>query len=181
MPPTRITAVRDALAARVNAAWVTQEQAVLTPPSAGQRARQSAADEVITRTVFDVNTAKITGRKIHVLRASLEGDDATRKEDEFDYGYRLFVVEKFTDPGDPTEEWIDERVEFCEWLRNLVGNVRAPRLLAVDGQPNSGLWPVAADIPVVLDHEELVSATRKLFVGVVSVTLREQVAAPPEG
>lgn len=174
MAATGITAVKDALVARIDANWVTLAAAQLTPPAADQRARQSDQDEVIGRARFDLDAGSLRGRKIVVFRGGRADEPASRSEDQYDYLLALWVVERYTDPGDPSEEWIDERVEWCEWLLTLIGSPRRPPLLADANNPNAGLWPQVAAIEEVYDEQEL--SENKLFLATLSVTYREQVA-----
>lgn len=177
MPTARVNEVRDALAARINAAWLTPEEAVLTPAAAGQRERESADDLVVTDTLWKVVASSHAGRKVYVMRAAIRGEPATRADDANDYAFGLYVVERYAGQGDPPEEWIDARIEFCTWLLNLVGNARAVYLLP--DSASGGLWPQEAEIASVVDIDQLTE--NKLFTATLTVTYREQVPAPPEG
>lgn len=159
----RITEVRNAVVALINAAWVS---------------RESIDDQVIGKTRVDIDSEKHKGRKVYVFRSTYTGNPANRDEDENDYTIALMVVERFaaaSGMGDPPESWVDARVEWCAWLLNVIGDARGPRLLALTGQPGSGLWPEVAEVTVVHDLEEL--AERKLFVSVLTATYREQAEA----
>ena len=154
----RIIDVRDALAERINDAWA---------------ADMEDADEVLTPYRFDIDSATHTGRKVYVFPSTYTGVPATRADDQNDYGLVVIVVERYTLAGDPPDEWIDERVTWCEWLLGIVGNARGDRLLATGD--DDGLWPETAECTTVYDLEEL--SERKLFVSVITLTLREHAAA----
>lgn len=164
--PSRIVEVRDAAATLVETEW------------AAEFGPLGANDEVIARYTVDIDSSKITGRKVYVFPSTIAGRPIARGDDEKDYTLAFLIVERFTaddGQGDPDEEWVDERVEFAEWLENLLGDPRRDRLLADIGDPNSGLWPEVSEVTTVCDLEEL--AERRLYVGVVTVTYREQVEA----
>lgn len=156
MAAVGITAVRDAVVALVEGQWD----------------RDNPDDEVIGRSYPDIDTAKLTGRKVYVLRAAEAGVPADRGEDQNDYAFIVLVAEKFPDAGDAPEEWIDERVAWCEWLLRVLGDPRTVRLLAAVGEPTSGLWPEEAEIAVVIDVQEI--SQRKLFLSQINVTYRGQ-------
>lgn len=178
MPAARVNEVRDAIAAKINAAWIDQVTAVTTPPTAGQRARESNQDEVVTRSRWEIKASKHEGRKIYVYREMVAERPGTRGDDEKDFTFTLTVAERYPGSDDPSEEWIDERIEFCEWLLNLLANARDERLLIVPGDLTSGLWPQEGEIRVLMDEDEL--DDRKLFVSVLVVMYREQTESPPE-
>lgn len=154
----RITEVRNAVAELIDVLWV---------------ARESADDEVIARTLFELDSATLAGRKVYVMRSAFTGGPVNRTEDQDDYTIALMVVERYAGQGPPPEEWIDERVEWCEWLLRQLGNPRGDRLLAEPGEPDSGLWPEVAEVAEVHDVDEL--TTRKLFASLLTLTYREQV------
>lgn len=177
MAVARVNEVRDALAARIEAAWIPYATSIVTPATATQRARAGEQDEVITAARWEIKERVHRGRKIYVVRDRLAGRPGTRGEDEQDYGFLVFVAEFYRDQGEPPDEWVDERVEFCEWLLRLLGNPRAGRLLP--DSASGGLWPQEAEITVVVDREEL--DERKLFASMLTLTYREQTDAPVEG
>jgi len=152
----RITEVRNAVAAAINAAWVS---------------RESVNDEVVTLSRVTIDSATHAGRKVYVFRSAYAEVPVTRDEDQGDYTIAVMVVERYAGQGHPPESWVDARVDWCEWLVNLLGDARGPRLLAVEGQPDSGLWPEVAEVTTVHDLEELTE--KKLFVSVLNVTYRE--------
>lgn len=148
--------VRDAVVAKILAAWTE---------------RVPDSDEVLGRYRVDLDAAATGGRKVYVFPLSTAGQLVTRTEDQNDYALGLWVIERYTDAGDPTEEWLDTRVEWVEWLWKLLGAARGPRLLVDPEVPDSGLWPQVAEITTVYDHDELVEG--KLFASVLQVVYRE--------
>ena len=158
MPAARIKEVRDAAVAKILTAWTDRDPAV---------------DEVLGKYRADIEAAALGGRKVYVFPISTVGQVVTREEDQNDYALGIWVIERYADAGDPTEEWLDVRVAWVEWVWKLLGSPRGPRLLADPGIPDSGLWPDVAEITSVYDHEELVEG--KLFASTLSVVYREQV------
>lgn len=152
----RITEVRNGVVDKITSAW-----------------GPTGNDAVIGLTRVDIDSKAVAGRKVYVFRSGYSTTPADRGEDQGDYTVAVMVVERYTGQGDPPETWIDDRVDWCEWLVRLLGDPRGDRLLATAGDPYSGLWPQSAEVTVVHDIEEL--AEKKLFVSVLSVTYREQV------
>jgi hypothetical protein len=150
----RIVEVRNAVVSRVNNAWVV---------------RGGPDDLVLAPYRFDIDSGKHKGRKVYVFPSAYTGNPATRSEDQNDYSIVVLIVERYTGAGDPTDVWVDERVEWVEWLLNLLGDVRAERLLSESA--SGGLWPETAETTTVYDVEEL--SEHKLFVSVIHVTYRE--------
>lgn len=154
--------VRDAVVAKILAAWTE---------------RVPDSDEVLGRYRVDLDAASVGGRKVYVFPLSTAGQLVTREEDQNDYALGLWVIERFTEAGDPSEEWLDARVEWVEWLWKLLGNARGPRLLVDPEVRDSGLWPQVAEITTVYDHDELVEG--KLFASVLQVVYREHAEGEP--
>lgn len=152
--------VRDAIVARILAWWTDR----------------GADDAVSGLYRVDITAESLTGRKIQVFPLRTAGELVNRLEDANDYAFAVWIVERYTGEGDPTEEWIDERVEWVELLWKELGNPRGERLLADPGEPDSGLWPDVAEITTVYDHDELVEG--KLFASVVTVVYREHTEGP---
>lgn len=154
---SRILPVRDALRDTINEWWEERDD----PEN----------DEVLCPWKFPIQTAGIAGRKVVIFPSAYAGVPVTRAEDQDDYSHTILVVERYREQGDPPNEWIDERVNFCEGLLERVGNPRLPRLLPAEGEPNSGLWPQVAEMQTICDAEEL--HERKMFFAVLNVTYRE--------
>lgn len=150
----RIVEVRNGVVARVAAWW-----------------EPAAPDEVSAPWDLDLDTGKMKGRKVQVFPSTYTGGPVTRGQDQDDYTLVVLVAEVFEPSGDIPPEWVDERVAWCESLLDLLGDPRAERLLAVDGAPDSGLWPETAECTTVYDLEELTE--RKLFLSVLTITYRE--------
>jgi hypothetical protein len=153
----RIILARDALKDRIDEIWTDRGD----PDN----------DEVLAPWSYRIDSKALTGRKVLVFPTTYAGVPVTRDEDQDDYGFVLLVVERYTEQGDPPDAWVDERVDFCEQLLEAVGNPRLFRLLAEEGDPDSGLWPQEAGVNPVYDVEEL--QERKLFMSALEITYRE--------
>lgn len=146
----RITELRDALLALVEAHW-----------------SPAAPDEVVGDYQYDVMAADLTGRKVLVFADTADSFLSARAADGNDFGFQVWVVERFTDPGRPTRAWVDERVAFLSDLFDLLKEPR--RLPYLPAAP--AVYPQEAAISTVYDIVELVE--NKLFVGTINLTLRE--------
>lgn len=152
MAATGITAVKDALVARIDAAW--------GPP---------AGSEVSGKGRIDFDAGTLTGRRVVVFRAGRQDAPVTREADQYDYAFAVWVVERYADQGDPPEDWIDERVAWVEWLLTVIGSPRDPA-----GNPLPGMWPQEAAIEELYDVDDLTE--HKVFSSLLRVTYREEVA-----
>lgn len=164
MPPpevARIDAVCDAVVAAIAAAW-----------------EPVAPDQVSAPDVPDLETENMRGRgrQVYVLPGPYTGNPATRASDSNEYTVYVLVAELYPDGGVPEPDWRRRRTAFCEWLINdVLGNPRTVRLLATDGDPNSGLWPESAEAVVACDFVRLDQT--KLFYAELTITYREIAAA----
>jgi hypothetical protein len=104
MATARSTDVLDAIVTATTTAW----NADITPSVVAD------PDEVVRDYLFRYDLAKDTGRKVIFFPRTFQNNAATRGEDENIYGVSCVIVERFTDAGDPTKAWIDERVGFVE-------------------------------------------------------------------
>lgn len=156
----RIIEVRDAVVTKIGNAWVS---------------RGSIDDAVTGPWRLDIKTKDHAGRQVYVFPSTYTGGPTNRLQDQNEYTLVILVAEVNRTAGDPTEAWMDERALFCEWLANTVlGDPRGANLLAVDGDPDTGLWPESVEVTAVYDVEEL--AERKLFLSVITATYREHAA-----
>jgi hypothetical protein len=146
----RVELLRDALADLIRGQW-----------------NPSAPDQVLATYRFDVYASTLTGRKVIVFPEAYAGFPATRGEDSVDYGFQVWVVERYTGPGQPPDEWVSERVAFVESLLGWVGDPRAVPLLA--DYPDA--YPQEADVTTVYDVVDLME--NKLFISVATLLLRE--------
>jgi hypothetical protein len=156
MPDARIVEVCDAVVTKVGNWWVS---------------RENAEDDVTAPFDFDLDTAVLAGRQVWVFPSTYTGDPVTRGEDLNDYTVVITVAEMFASEGAITTTWVRARIAWCETLLTLLGDARGERLLAVEGEPDSGLWPQTAEATTVYDLEEL--ADRRLFLAVLTITYRE--------
>jgi hypothetical protein len=156
MPEARIVDVCDAIVTKVDNWWVS---------------RENAEDAVSAPFDFDLDTAVLAGRQVWAFPSTYTGEPITRGEDHNDYTVVLTVAEVYPTEGVIPASWVRARIAWCETLLTLLGDARGERLLAVDGDPDSGLWPQSAEMTTVYDLEEL--ADRRLFLAVLTITYRE--------
>lgn len=148
--PARVSKIRTALLALIEAEWV-----------------HTAPDEVIEDYLYDIYAADLTGRKVLVVLDAYSGFPATRGEDTTDYGYQVWIAERYTGAGYPPNSWIEERLEFVEELVALLGNVRRVPFLTTEPE----VFPLEADVTTAYDIVEL--SETKLFISVITLLLRE--------
>lgn len=160
MPQARITQVRDAAAAFLDAEWVAAF------PGRG------ADDEVLSkyRLDFSLDSTKplnFDGRKVCVFVGTYQGVPADRGEDANDYTLTVWVLELYRDQGAPPDEWVDALLHFTEHLWKKIGNPRTVELLG-------SLWPQEVGEVIALDADRL--AVQKLFASQFTITFREHAA-----
>lgn len=150
---SRIVEVCDAVVAVIAAAW--------TP---------TAPDAVSREYDADIDSKKLTGRKVYVFPASYTNPEpASRSEDINDYAVAVMVVERY-DPeqqGRIPNSWVDDRIAFV--TDKVYGPLSDARSVTLLGE----LYPFTAEVDPVYDVDELRS--RKLFLSVVNLTFRESV------
>jgi len=101
----QITTLCDALVTQVLAAWNTS----ISPSSV------SSPDSVSWEFLAEIDSDTLTGRKVFLFPGpDYSNGPATRGEDEWVYAVAALVVERYTDAGTPTKDWIKERVEFVQ-------------------------------------------------------------------
>lgn len=154
----RILAIADAIAANIAALWAASS----SPPSGSDAVTR--AYEVPIGDADD--ESNIIGRQVYVFPTEFHSPElATRGEDYRDYEISILTAERYADAaGQATKAWLDVRVAFVEqivWLP-LSNATKA----FVFGQVFSQL-----DDVIVYDPQEL--RTKKLFLSLVNVTLRE--------
>lgn len=159
MADARITEVCDGVVALVEDWW-----------------GPTSPDDVSAPVEFDLDTAKLDGRKVWVFPASYAGAPVNRGEDQGDYSLTITVAELYPDAGAIDKAWFRERVKFCEDLLAAITNVRGPNLLSDEADPDrTGLWAQESGVTTVYDVELLTE--RKLFLSVLNVTYREHADA----
>jgi hypothetical protein len=151
VPDARIIAVCDAI--------VTRLQTVLSP---------AAPDEVARKYLAPVKAETLRGRKVYVFPVRYSDAPASRAENLTDYTVAVLVVERYEDAGEPTDEWIDERVNFAESVYHALDFGGGEDLLAVESTRE--VWCETADAPVY-DVEML--STKKLFWAELEFLFRE--------
>ncbi len=151
----RVVEVRNGLREKIDAYWTVRSD--------------EDNDEVIGRWLFDIASETLLGRKVIIVPVSYLTGVANRTEDRGDYQLVVVVVERYTEQGPATDEWVDDRVMWCELLMTHITDPRAAKLLATNDE--DGLWPDVSDV-LVYDVEELTQ--RKLFLSVITVTFREE-------
>jgi len=165
MPLARIDEVVDAVVAVIAADW---------SPSAPDSVSAEDAPEFNT----DPDEGEVmSGRQVRVLPDSYDSPDAaSRAQDVNDYTVVVVVAELYPDAGPVPAAWVRER---RRWVQDVLfaplTNPRT-RLLAVPGEPGSGLWSVAPSaVETVYDVDEL--RERKVFLSVLRLTFREHADA----
>lgn len=122
---------------------------------------------VDTQRVYDIefDLGTFTGRKVRVFPVSYDTDDpATRKEDYYDGQLSIIYLERYTSPGSPPVEWIDERVELVETrIFNTFKDVTQPLHLAV-------YWSESCKVTTVYSNDVL--RKHKVFWSEVEITFR---------
>jgi hypothetical protein len=58
------------------------------------------------------SVSELVGRKVTIYPLTYENGPADRGEDEYEHRVGVQILERYTPDGDPTTEWIDERVDF---------------------------------------------------------------------
>jgi hypothetical protein len=120
-----------------------------------------------------VSVDSITGRKVFVMPLSYLNNPADRGEDEWVYGVQVTVIEKYTDRGDPTKAWIDERVLFVQ--QKVSDRCDFVRTMLVFGTNNERRLLTYANEVAVYDEALLVQ--NKLFKSDVTFEFRETMGA----
>lgn len=122
---------------------------------------------------IDVPDDSPSGRVVFVAPASYRSEGpVTRATDLNDYRYAVLVVERYTDAGDPTEEWLSERAAFVqESVYDVLQNVGLDRAENTAALLNS-FWCETAEVTVVYDLEALTE--HKLFWSEIEFTFREE-------
>ncbi len=112
----------------------------------------------------DLDASTLTGRKVYVFPAGTAWVElGTRAGDVHDERVQVLVVERYTDAGPATKQWVDERVEFVQdAVLDLLDDPRE--------QPVTGYWCQESAVDPVYDIEELTQ--RKLFLSLASFTFR---------
>lgn len=105
----------------------------------------------------------LTGRRVGVFPGEYLHSPSNRKEDQKDFQVALVVFEQCPDAGIPSNEWLDERVNYVNDLVTLLTNPRTtPTSLA-------GVWPQTARV-TTYDLDEL---GRHVFWSELEITYRE--------
>jgi hypothetical protein len=94
------------------------------------------------------------GRKVYVgPLAYAQTGIADRGTDIWDYEVEVVVAEQCDEStGDPTKEWVDERIDFADGMYKVLGDVRREKRT---GGLLKGLVCQTAEVRVVYDAESL--------------------------
>lgn len=80
-----------------------------------EAALTSPTDAVVERLYLaPLDMAADTDRHVWIFPASHTRTPENRGEDARTYRVAIVVAERYTDPGEPTVAWVDERVEFTQ-------------------------------------------------------------------
>jgi hypothetical protein len=107
--PARINRVIDAVVQFVAGQWVP-----------------STPDSVERQYLAPFELEKMTGRRVVFFPARYLNNPADRESDEFVYSVAAVVAEKYSAAGEPTRDWVDERVEFVDQLNDWLDLSREP-------------------------------------------------------
>lgn len=160
MPTTPILVLCDDLVTALESAW------------------SPSGNDGVERAYFkrigdpDDPRTKIAGRRVYIFPTSYLTAGATRLENNYEQKVSVLVVERFDEAsGDPTRDWIDERVDFVHTY--IVQGFDYSN----DGPApfNPKLVTLAVEVPSVVDLERLVTSNR-LFYCLVDLTFSELVA-----
>jgi hypothetical protein len=100
------------------------------------------------RIEFDLSS--IIKRYVRIFPVGYAGlEPVTRREDYYDVILRLTIVERYTGKGDPSNDWLDERVDWVETnIFNPFADSRAPFRLGE-------YWSQFASVESVYDYDLL--------------------------
>lgn len=122
--------------------------------------------------ITDEGTRKLLGRQVYLFPTDYDNAPETRGEDVYTHRITALVVERYpeTDAGDPTRDWIAERVDFVH--TQIVQGLDWSH----DGPPafNGKLLTLSADV-VVVDIEQL--TTQRMFYSSVELVFSEVIDA----
>jgi hypothetical protein len=152
----QILDVADGMVSAVLAAWQASEN----PPTVN--------DSVTREYVADVDLETMVGRRVYFFPVSYLNNPATRLDDEWSYSITGLVMERYTGPGSPPKDWIDERVLFVQ-------NVVSGAVDFVHGDllplPGRGVSFTNLNNVAVFDADKL--NTQKTFWSEITLELRE--------
>lgn len=94
---------------------------------------------------YDLGT--IEGMWVNVFPASYTEEDENRREDRFDAEVAVILMERWTQPGKPNKQWMDERV-------GLVQSCVFDPLRVVE-EPVTGYWSHKVEVMSVFDIKML--------------------------
>lgn len=100
MPLTPTLVLCDQLVAALEAAWAP------VAPSGAERAYFKRIGDASSK------EDKLAGRRVVIYPTDYDTAPATRGADDFTHNVTVQVFERYEDGGDPSREWIDERVDF---------------------------------------------------------------------
>ncbi len=131
----------------------------------------TAPNEVIRDYVDEEVLKSITGRKVFLFPTEAGAktiERANRGELINEHLISIRVFEKFTDPGRPTQSWIDARVSFLDTIYSALDTILPGAYLL------GSLWCQTLEITDVADVEAV--DANKLFFASIEGSYREIVA-----
>ena len=159
MPTTPTLELCDDLVAALVAAWAP------TAPSGAERAYfKRITDEDEARTLAESLRLADGERRVVVFPVGYSSAYANDAEDAYSHEVQTLIVERYAAAGDPTRDWIDERVDWVHEQIFQGWDFRA------SPSWNTYLRTISADV-LVCDLSKLV--TNKLFWSVVGHTFEE--------
>ena len=88
------------------------------------------------------NIDTVSGRKVYVFPVGYSNSPANRAEDSQVYVIHVTILERYTTAGDPTNAWLDARVDFvsehvverCDFVRELLTFETTRRLYTISSE-----------------------------------------------
>lgn len=100
MPSAPILTLCDALVGAIREAW--------------QPGEPDNVERVYIAPVTADDLPTLLGRRVYVFPGRYTDEPATRGEDLSTYSVGVLIVERILEPGPPTNQWMDDRVDFVE-------------------------------------------------------------------
>jgi hypothetical protein len=149
----RVLEVADVLVARI--------RELLDAAAPGSTITREYVPEVSDES-FDTWIDNLTELAVYVIPIRKAGSLQSRNKDNEDYTFSVIFIQKFTDAGRPTKEWMDDRVTIVAGIEDDIGDIR---------NPISGLWAEESEVSLIFDPG--MYDANHAFWSVMTITLRE--------
>ena len=154
MATANILTLADAIVSAINTAWT------------GKGANDSVSRVYLAPVSVD-DLDSLTGRKVYVFPGPYDNGLANRGEDEWTYTLGILIVERYTDAGDPTTAWIDDRVDFVEGTVGETIDYNGRTLLSISSRR---IWTESIEVETY-NLESL--NQKKIFWSVLTAVFKE--------